>query len=78
MISRAKHELSFSFVMSSPAHRSLFNSMALGICLQFARQGFALGLTVVLESVRAIRVEAIMKLIPSLLEYSSSMKGLVP
>ncbi|CAN6247266.1 unnamed protein product [Urochloa humidicola] len=42
---------------------------------EYARQGFALGLAVVLESIRAIRVEAIMKLIPNLLEYSSSMKG---
>ncbi|KAK3152099.1 hypothetical protein QOZ80_2BG0154250 [Eleusine coracana subsp. coracana] len=42
---------------------------------EFARQGFALGLAVVLESIRSIRVEAIMKLIPTLLEYSSSMKG---
>ncbi|XP_062218145.1 uncharacterized protein LOC133918324 [Phragmites australis] len=42
---------------------------------EFARQGFALGLAVVLESIRAISVEAIMKLIPNLLEYSSSMKG---
>lgn len=45
------------------------------ISLQYARQGFALGLAVVLESIRSIRVEAIMKLIPNLLEYSSSMKG---
>ncbi|KAL6629791.1 hypothetical protein ACP70R_029556 [Stipagrostis hirtigluma subsp. patula] len=42
---------------------------------EFARQGFALGLAAVLESIRAISVEAIMKLIPNLLEYSSSMKG---
>ncbi|KAF8749914.1 hypothetical protein HU200_012516 [Digitaria exilis] len=42
---------------------------------EYARQGFALGLAVVLESIRSIRVEAIMKLIPNLLEYSSSMKG---
>ncbi|TVU33504.1 hypothetical protein EJB05_25327 [Eragrostis curvula] len=42
---------------------------------EFARQGFALGLAVVLESIRAISIEAIMKLIPNLLEYSSSMKG---
>uniref|UniRef100_K3YPC9 DNA polymerase V n=1 Tax=Setaria italica TaxID=4555 RepID=K3YPC9_SETIT len=42
---------------------------------EYARQGFALGLAVVLESIRAIRVEAVMKLIPNLLEYSSSMKG---
>ncbi|XP_006646852.2 uncharacterized protein LOC102702348 [Oryza brachyantha] len=42
---------------------------------EFARQGFALGLTVVLESIHAISVEAIMKLIPKLLEYSASMKG---
>ncbi|OEL18924.1 hypothetical protein BAE44_0020058 [Dichanthelium oligosanthes] len=42
---------------------------------EYARQGFALGLAVVLESIRAIRIEALMKLIPNLLEYSSSMKG---
>ncbi|KAF8677092.1 hypothetical protein HU200_046555 [Digitaria exilis] len=44
-------------------------------CAPSVRQGFALGLAVVLESIRSIRVEAIMKLIPNLLEYSSSMKG---
>uniref|UniRef100_A0A0E0CF55 DNA polymerase V n=1 Tax=Oryza meridionalis TaxID=40149 RepID=A0A0E0CF55_9ORYZ len=42
---------------------------------EFARQGFALGLAVVLESIHAISVEAIMKLIPNLLEYSASMRG---
>ncbi|KAG8058062.1 hypothetical protein GUJ93_ZPchr0002g25819 [Zizania palustris] len=42
---------------------------------EFARQGFALGLALVLESMHAISVEAIMKLIPNLLEYSASMKG---
>ncbi|WVZ77983.1 hypothetical protein U9M48_025769 [Paspalum notatum var. saurae] len=42
---------------------------------EYARQGFALGLSVVLESIRAIRIEALMKLIPNLLEYSSSMRG---
>lgn len=42
---------------------------------EYARQGFALGLAAALESIRAIRIEALMKLIPSLLEYSSSMRG---
>jgi len=42
---------------------------------EYARQGFALGLAVVLESIRSIRIGALMKLIPNLLEYSSSMKG---
>lgn len=61
--------------MSPSALLLSINSFALEIAFQFARQGFALGLAVVLESIRAIRVEAVMKLIPTLLEYSSSMKG---
>ncbi|KAG8069689.1 hypothetical protein GUJ93_ZPchr0006g42538 [Zizania palustris] len=42
---------------------------------EFARQGFALGLALVLESIHGISIEAILKLIPNLLEYSVSMKG---
>ncbi|KAL3621022.1 hypothetical protein CASFOL_035934 [Castilleja foliolosa] len=40
-----------------------------------ARQGFALGLTVLLRSVHSINLGSLLKLIVSLLEVSSSMKG---
>lgn len=45
--------------------------------LQCARQGFALGLTILLGAITSIRVDAILKLIVDLLEVSSSMKGKV-
>lgn len=61
----------------APAVRYAIRRLIRGISSsrEFARQGFALGLAAVLESVQAIGVEAVMKLIPSLLEYSASMKG---
>uniref|UniRef100_A0ACD5TCC4 Uncharacterized protein n=2 Tax=Avena sativa TaxID=4498 RepID=A0ACD5TCC4_AVESA len=61
----------------APAVRYAIRRLIRGISSsrEFARQGFALGLTAVLESIQAISVEAVMKLIPSLLEYSASMKG---
>ncbi|WCJ18168.1 DNA polymerase V family [Euphorbia peplus] len=40
-----------------------------------ARQGFALGLTVLLGTISSIKVDALLKLIVELLEVSSSMKG---
>ncbi|XP_042007069.1 myb-binding protein 1A-like protein [Salvia splendens] len=40
-----------------------------------ARQGFALGLTMLVATVRSIKLESLLKLITSLLEVSSSMKG---
>ncbi|XP_072999992.1 rDNA transcriptional regulator pol5 [Typha latifolia] len=40
-----------------------------------ARQGFALGLTLVVGAIPAIKVDSLMKLIVDLLEVSSSMKG---
>ncbi|KAL3614421.1 hypothetical protein CASFOL_042495 [Castilleja foliolosa] len=40
-----------------------------------ARQGFALGLTVLVGSVPSIKLDSLFKLIVSLLEVSSSMKG---
>ncbi|KAF6147356.1 hypothetical protein GIB67_003254 [Kingdonia uniflora] len=40
-----------------------------------ARQGFALGLTVVVSSIPCVNVDSLMKLITDLLEVSSSMKG---
>lgn len=43
--------------------------------IECARQGFALGLTILLGAITSIRVDAILKLIVDLLEVSSSMKG---
>ncbi|KAL6964196.1 DNA-directed DNA polymerase [Sarracenia purpurea var. burkii] len=40
-----------------------------------ARQGFALGLTILVGSISNIKVDALLKLIVDLLEVSSSMKG---
>ncbi|CAL5358197.1 unnamed protein product [Camellia sinensis] len=40
-----------------------------------ARQGFALGLTVLIGAIPSIKVDALLKLIVDLLEVSSSMKG---
>ncbi|KAM7250192.1 hypothetical protein ACFE04_022075 [Oxalis oulophora] len=40
-----------------------------------ARQGFALGLTLLVGAVPSIRIDSLLKLIVDLLEYSSSMKG---
>ncbi|KAG5526172.1 hypothetical protein RHGRI_032450 [Rhododendron griersonianum] len=40
-----------------------------------ARQGFALGLTILVGAITSIRVDALLKLIVDLLEVSSSMKG---
>lgn len=45
--------------------------------VQCARQGFALGLAIVVGSVPAIRVDSIMKLVVQFLEVSSSRKGQV-
>ncbi|EHA8589761.1 rDNA transcriptional regulator pol5 [Cocos nucifera] len=42
---------------------------------EFARQGFALGLTAVVGAIRTIEVKSVMKLIVDMLEISSSMKG---
>ncbi|KAL4179938.1 hypothetical protein AMTRI_Chr13g122650 [Amborella trichopoda] len=43
-----------------------------------ARQGFALGLTIVIASIPSIKVDSLLKLIDELLEVSSSMKGQLP
>ncbi|VAI54877.1 unnamed protein product [Triticum turgidum subsp. durum] len=61
----------------APAVRYAIRRLIRGISSsrEFARQGFALGLAAVLQSIKAISVEAVMKLIPALLEYSASMKG---
>ena len=45
--------------------------------IQCARQGFALGLSIVVAKIPAIKVDSLMKLIINLLEVSASMKGLV-
>lgn len=45
--------------------------------VQCARQGFALGMTVLVGTVPCIKVGALLKLIVELLEISSSMKGQV-
>lgn len=47
------------------------------LLLQCARQGFALGLALLLDMIPSIRVDAIFKLSVDLLEVSSSMKGQV-
>ncbi|VAI43275.1 myb-binding protein 1A-like protein [Triticum dicoccoides] len=61
----------------APAVRYAIRRLIRGISSsrEFARQGFALGLAAVLQSIKAVSVEAVMKLIPTLLEYSASMKG---
>lgn len=45
--------------------------------LQCARQGFALGLTVLVGAVHSLKVDSLLKLIVDLLEVSSSMRGQV-
>ncbi|XP_011002970.1 PREDICTED: DNA polymerase V-like [Populus euphratica] len=40
-----------------------------------ARQGFALGLTVLVDTIPSVKVDSVLKLIADLLEVSSSMKG---
>ncbi|GLT52266.1 hypothetical protein SLA2020_256140 [Shorea laevis] len=40
-----------------------------------ARQGFALGLTILVRTIPSIKVDSLLKLIVNLLEVSSSMKG---
>lgn len=45
--------------------------------MQCARQGFSLGLTLLVSTVSTIRVESLLKLSVDLLEVSSSMKGQV-
>jgi len=45
--------------------------------IQCARQGFALGLSIVVAKIPTIKVESLMKLIVNLLEVSASMKGQV-
>lgn len=45
--------------------------------LQCARQGFALGLALLIDTIPSIKVDAILKLSVDLLEVSSSMKGQV-
>lgn len=47
------------------------------LLFQCARQGFALGLTVLLHKIPCIKVQSLLKLIVNLLEVSSSMKGQV-
>lgn len=45
--------------------------------MQCARQGFALGLTVLAGTVHNIKVDSFLKLVVNLLEVTSSMKGQV-
>lgn len=45
--------------------------------LQCARQGFALGLTMLVGTVPSIKLDSLLKLIINLLEVLSSMKGQV-
>lgn len=45
--------------------------------MQCARQGFALGLTVLIGVIPSIKVDSLLKLVVDLLEVNSSMKGQV-
>lgn len=45
--------------------------------LQCARQGFALGLTILVGTIHSIKLDSLLKLIVDLLDVSSSMKGQV-
>lgn len=45
--------------------------------MQCARQGFALGLTILISTNSKIRVDSVVKLIVDSLEVTSSMKGQV-
>lgn len=47
------------------------------LLFQCARQGFALGLTILLHKIPSIKSQSLLKLIVDLLEVSSSMKGQV-
>ena len=49
----------------------------MSILLQCARQGFALGLTMLVGAVPSIAIDSLLKLLVDLLEVSSSMKGQV-
>ncbi len=49
----------------------------LELLLQCARQGFALGLTILVGTIHSITLDSLLKLIVDLLEVSSSMKGQV-
>lgn len=45
--------------------------------MQCARQGFALGLTLLIGKISSVKVDSLLKLIVDSLEISSSMKGQV-
>jgi hypothetical protein len=45
--------------------------------LQCARQGFALGLTILVGTIHSIKLDSLLKLIVDSLDVSSSMKGQV-
>lgn len=47
------------------------------LILQCARQGFALGLTILLGTISNIKVDSLLKLVNDLLEVTSSMRGQV-
>ena len=54
-----------------------YKASSISLFVQCARQGFALGMTVLVGAVPCIKVDALLKLIVELLEISSSMKGQV-
>jgi DNA polymerase phi len=45
--------------------------------LQCARQGFALGLTILVGTIHSIKLDSLLKVIVDLLDVTSSMKGQV-
>ncbi|KAG6480164.1 hypothetical protein ZIOFF_063642 [Zingiber officinale] len=61
----------------APALRYAIRRLIRGVSStrEYARQGFALGLTVVVRAIPAIKLSSVMKLTIDLLEVSSSMKG---
>lgn len=56
---------------------SPYKELSVFLFVQCARQGFALGMAVLVGAVPCIKVDALLKLIVELLEISSSMKGQV-
>lgn len=47
------------------------------LLLQCARQGFALGLTILVGTIHSIKLDSLLKVIVDLLDVTSSMKGQV-
>ncbi|KAL3843805.1 hypothetical protein ACJIZ3_001208 [Penstemon smallii] len=69
----------FRMPMITPSYRYAIRRLIRGVSSsrECARQGFALGLTILVATVPSIKLESLLKLIITLLEVSSSMKGQV-